>query len=133
MKLCYEAHHGQEDKGGMPYVFHPYHVAEQMTDEDCAVVALLHDVVEDTDYTIDQIRGMGFGDDVVEALECLTHREGEDYMDYIRKIRLNPIAKKVKLADLEHNSDTARLFPPAGEDYKRVEKYNEARKILLEE
>ena len=131
MKLCYKAHHGQVDKSGLPYVHHPLHLAEQMDDEDCTVVALLHDVVEDTDYTIEDIRGMGFGDEVVEALKLLTHDKAVPYMDYIKKIASNPLATKVKLADLAHNSDTTRLVhEPTEKDIARCRKYRKAMELL---
>lgn len=109
LKLCFEAHKNQTDKSGMPYVFHPFHLAEQMKDEDTTIAALLHDVVEDTDYTIADLEQMGFSPNVIEALELLTHNDGTPYMEYVAKIKDNPIAKAVKLADLEHNSDLSRL------------------------
>ena len=131
MKLCFEAHKEQKDKSGQPYVFHPFHVAEQMDDEESTVVALLHDVVEDTDYSIDDIAEVGFGDAVVEALRLLTHEDGMPYLDYIRRIRTNPLATKVKLADLAHNSDLSRLDgEPNDTDIERVEKYRKSREIL---
>ena len=131
MKLCYKAHHGQVDKSGLPYVHHPLHLAEQMDDEDSTIVALLHDVVEDTDYTLNDIKGMDFGNTVFEALTLLTHDPEVPYMDYIKKIASNPLATKVKLADLSHNSDITRLnHEPTEEDIKRVEKYKRAREIL---
>lgn len=134
MKLCYEAHAGQTDKSGLPYVHHPLHLAEQMDDEDSTVTALLHDVVEDTHYSIEDLQGMGFGDNVIEALKLLTHDPAVPYMEYVRKIGTNPLATKVKLADLAHNSDTTRLdHEPTEADLKRLQKYQEARKILLQE
>ena len=132
IKLCYKAHEGQTDKGGLPYVHHPLHVAEQMRDEESTVVALLHDVVEDTDYTLDDIREMGFGDRVVEALSLLTHDEAVPYMDYVRRVAKDPLARAVKLADLEHNSDVTRLDrKPTEKDLARLRKYGEAKAILL--
>ena len=131
MKLCFEAHKEQKDKSGQPYVFHPFHVAEQMDDEESTVVALLHDVVEDSDYSLDDIAEVGFGDAVVEALRLLTHEDGMPYLDYIRRIRTNPLATKVKLADLAHNSDLSRLDrEPNDTDIERVEKYRKSREIL---
>ena len=109
MKLAYQAHHGQLDYNGMPYVFHPYHLAEQMTDEFTACAALLHDVVEDTDWTIEQLEAE-FPPEVTRAVALLTHAEDTDYFDYVRAIRENPIAKAVKLADLAHNSDQTRCI-----------------------
>ncbi|MBQ9902454.1 MAG: bifunctional (p)ppGpp synthetase/guanosine-3',5'-bis(diphosphate) 3'-pyrophosphohydrolase [Clostridia bacterium] len=130
MRLMYEAHKDAWDKSGVPYVFHPFHVAEQMDDEISTIVALLHDVVEDTDYTLDDLRKMGFSEEVCEALDLLTHRKEEPYPDYVRSIRNNPIAAKVKLADLAHNSDRSRFDSMTEADFRREEKYKAAMKIL---
>lgn len=132
LKLCFEAHKAQLDKSGMPYVFHPFHLAEQMKDETTTVVALLHDVVEDTDYTFNDLIAMGFDGAIIEAIELMTHEEGVPYMDYVEKIKSNPIAREVKLADLRHNSDLSRLDAPTEKDKMRVEKYRKAI-VLLEE
>ena len=131
MKMCFEAHKEQKDKSGLPYVFHPFHLAEQMDDEESTVVALLHDVVEDTGYTLDDLAEMGFGDTVIAALELLTHDDDSPYLDYVRRIKTNPLARKVKLADLAHNSDLDRLnHDPTEEDRERVEKYRKSIEIL---
>ena len=130
LKLCFEAHRDQTDKSGMPYVFHPFHLAEQMTDEYTVTVAVLHDVVEDTDITFEDITGMGFPAEVTDALKLLTHDDAVEYMDYVAKIKHNPIAKAVKLADLSHNSDTSRLDVVDEKALKRVEKYAAAIKLL---
>ena len=132
IKLMFEAHKDQLDKGGLPYVFHPFHVAEQMTDEDTTVVALLHDVVEDTDYTLDDLRRLGFPETVLAALALLTHDDAEPYLDYVRRVRNNPVARAVKLADLRHNSDLSRLDAPNEAALRRREKYLEAMRILSE-
>ena len=130
LKLCFEAHKNQVDKSGMPYVFHPFHLAEQMTDENTTVVALLHDVVEDTDYTIEDLRNMGFNDAVLEAISLMTHSKDVPYMDYVAEIKKNPIARAVKLADLKHNSDLSRLDTVDEKAIKRVEKYKKAIELL---
>ena len=132
MRLMFEAHKDAWDKSGVPYVFHPFHVAEQMDDEASTIVALLHDVVEDTDYTLDDLREMGFSEEVCDALDCMTPRKGVPYMDYIMKIRQNPLATKVKLADLAHNSDRTRFDRMTEQDYRREEKYREAIRLLRE-
>lgn len=134
MKLAYEAHHGQLDYNGMPYVFHPYHLAEQMTDEITTCAALLHDVVEDTDWTIEQL-AEAFPPEVVQAVALLTHDDGTDYFDYVRRIRENPVAKAVKLADLAHNSDQTRCIGSGLSDEQLArwrEKYSRAKEILCE-
>jgi (p)ppGpp synthase/HD superfamily hydrolase len=134
IKLCYEAHAGQVDKSGLPYVHHPLHLAEQMDDETSTVAALLHDIVEDTKYTFADLENMGFGDEVLDALRLLTHDDSVPYLDYVREIAKNPVAKKVKLADLTHNSDLSRLdYEPTEKDLERVRKYQKAREILQEE
>ncbi len=130
MKLCYAAHKEQTDKSGIPYVFHPIHVAEQMNDETTTVVALLHDVVEDTDYTLEDLRNMGFGDDVINALALLTHRKQVPYLQYVAGLKENPVAKAVKLADLRHNSDLTRLDAVDEKAKARLEKYKAAIKLL---
>ena len=131
LRLCFDAHKEQTDKTGLPYVFHPFHLAEQMTDEMTTICALLHDVIEDTEHTFEDIEKMGFPSEVVEALRLLTHDERVPYMDYVRKISENPIAKAVKIADLRHNSDLSRLDEIDEYAKKRTEKYKEALSILL--
>jgi len=130
LKLCFEAHKEQRDKNGMPYVFHPFHLAEQMGSEETTIVALLHDVVEDTEYTLEDIRKMDFGDAVVEALALLTHDDDTPYMDYVAAIKENEIARAVKLADLRHNSDLSRLDIVDEKALKRREKYLKALELL---
>ena len=130
IKLCFEAHRDQVDKSGLPYAFHPFHLAEQMSDEKTTVVALLHDIVEDTEYTLDDLRKMGFDDDIITAISLMTHGENVPYMEYVAKIKENPIARAVKLADLRHNSDLTRLDAVNEWDIQRVEKYKEAIALL---
>jgi (p)ppGpp synthase/HD superfamily hydrolase len=129
LKLCFNAHKDQLDKSGVPYVFHPFHLADQMNDENTTIVALLHDIVEDTDYTLKDLREMGFNEEVLGAIELMTHGDDVPYMDYVAKIKENPIAKKVKLAYLRHNSDITRLDTITQKDLDRAEKYKKA--ILL--
>ena len=132
MKLCYHAHAGQVDKSGTPYVFHPIHLAEQMDDECSTVAALLHDVVEDTDYTFDDLREMGFSEAVLEVLMLLTHQEDVSYMEYVRNLSVHPVARKVKLADLCHNMDTTRMGENQPVNEARLEKYRRAMRYLQE-
>ena len=131
MKLCYQAHHGQTDKAGVPYVFHPIHLAEQMDDEDSTVAALLHDVVEDTVYTLEDLTEMGFSAAVMDALALLTHDAQTPYLEYVAALRGNSIARKVKLADLAHNRDRSRL-PQSENNAAREEKYRKAWELLNE-
>ena len=130
MKLCFVAHKEQLDKSGMPYVFHPFHLAEQMTTEETTIVALLHDVIEDSDYTLEDLANKGFSKEVVDAIALMTHVDGIDYMEYVANIKTNPIAKAVKLADLKHNSDLSRLDMVDEKALKRREKYQKAIALL---
>ena len=131
MNLAYNAHHGQFDKGGVPYIFHPIHLAEEMDDEISTCVALLHDTVEDTAVTLEELAAQ-FPREVVEAVDLLTHRANVDYFDYVRAIRQNPVAVRVKLADLAHNGDPKRICNQGNQERRR-EKYAAARAILTEE
>ena len=135
MKIAYHAHHGQFDYNGIPYIYHPIHLAEQMDNEYSCCVALLHDTVEDTAVTLEELK-KDFPSEITDAVALLTHIDEVDYFDYVRTIKDNPIAKKVKLADLTHNSDQSRCI---GSDLtsERLEfwknKYQKAREILLSE
>ena len=132
--LAYEAHHGQLDKSGLPYIHHPLHLAEQMYDEISCTVALLHDVVEDTHITLEDL-AKEFPPEVIDAVDLLTHKPGVDYFDYVRAIRSNHTACMVKLADLRHNSDFTRCV---GSNISQEQldgwqiKYTRSRDILLE-
>lgn len=132
IKLCYEAHKNQFDKSGLPYVLHPIHLAEQMTDEYSTIAALLHDVVEDTDVSIEQLRKDGYPEEVLEAIQLLTRKKSAPYMPYVRNLMHNPIARAVKIADLRHNGDLTRLDIVDEKALKRVNKYKEAIGILTE-
>lgn len=130
MQLAYLAHQGQSDRSGVPYIFHPLHLAEQMRTEDEIVTALLHDVVEDTSVSLADLEREGFSPEVIGAVRLLTHDKGVDYMDYIRALKDNPIARSVKLADLKHNSDLTRLKDHSEKTRERLEKYAAAIKLL---
>ncbi len=132
LNTAYTAHMGQTDRSGIPYIFHPYHVAEQMETEETTAIALLHDVCEDTDITPEQLLEMGFPENVVEGVRAMTHKKDEDYFDYIRRIKSNPAAVAVKLADLRHNSDTSRLSTVTEKDIARLKKYRQAERILTD-
>ena len=130
--LAYRAHEGQKDRSGLPYILHPIHLAEQMTTEDSCVVAMLHDVLEDTDMTEEDLREDGFTERQIEAVKLLTRTEEEDYFEYVRRIRENDLACAVKLADLAHNMDRTRLPEYSEKDEARYEKYQKAVQILTE-
>lgn len=131
VNIAYNAHMGQYDRFGMPYVFHPIHLAESMDTEEECICAILHDVVEDTSITFEQLE-KEFSKVVIEALKLLTHDKKVPYNEYIIRLKDNPIAKKVKLADLKHNSDITRLNYLTPKDIIRNKKYKKAIKLLLE-
>lgn len=128
-KIAYKAHEGQTDKAGVPYIFHPIHIAEQMDSEESCVVALLHDVIEDSDITL-EILSKYFNDDIIAALRVLTKKENDDYVMYIKRVKTNKLAAKVKIKDLEHNRDLTRLDEVTDKDRKRSMKYWEAIRYL---
>lgn len=130
MRIAYDAHHGQLDKTGTPYIFHPFHVAETMTSEAAVIVALLHDVIEDTDITPEALAQEGFSEDILIALSLLTHNPAEEYMDYISRLSTCPLALEVKLGDLRHNSDTTRLDSLDAQMEARQKKYAKAIHLL---
>lgn len=133
LQICCDAHQGQADKSGLPYLIHPLHLAEQMETEDEICTALLHDVVEDTHYTLEDLRRAGISETVLEALQLLTHDPQVPYMEYIIAAGRNPLARKVKQADLLHNSDIDRLDHPTARDLHRRRKYRIAQAILTED
>lgn len=108
MRIAYKAHHGQMDKTDIPYIMHPLHLAEQMTDEISTTCALLHDVVEDTFLELDDLRNMGFPEEVVHIVGLLTHTDDLSYEEYVNRLKHHPIARKIKIADMIHNSNLDR-------------------------
>ena len=132
-KLAYniasKAHKGQKDKGGEDYFKHPLAVSNKLSGKKEKIVALLHDVIEDTDVTVNDLKEAGFSDEVVLAVSAITKKAGEDYEEYLNRVKQNPIALRVKIADMEHNSDISRIKNPKEKDLKRLEKY----KIRLKE
>lgn len=133
MQISYLAHSCKYDKGGTPYVFHPMHLAEQMETEQEICVALLHDVVEDSPYTIDDLKTW-FPPDVIRAVELLTRKSKQSYGDYINELADNLLAKKVKIADLKHNLDESRFALDKTFNTKKLaslkKRYNAALKVL---
>ena len=133
MQIAYRAHHGQTDKSGVPYLYHPIHLAEQMNDEVTVTAALLHDVLEDSPMTAAELRAAGISPQAVDAVVLLTRPAETPYLDYVERIRSNPIARAVKCADLRHNCDPSRLpNPPEGWGEKR-DLYRKALEILTDE
>lgn len=132
LKIAFAAHKNQVDKSGIPYIFHPYEVAQQMTTEYEICTALLHDVIEDTDVTAEDLRAAGFPENILEALLLLTHDETVPYEVYIQAIKINPLARAVKIADLTHNSNPDRLDIIDEKAKSRFQQYAKAKKYLCE-
>ena len=130
MKIAYDAHKDQTDLSGVPYVFHPYHLAEQMDDEKSTIIALLHDVVEDSRYSFDDLAIFGFDRDIINTLKLLTRDKSETYEDYIKKLASDPYAVKIKTADLIHNSDPTRCNHNTPKTEKLKQRYKTALKYL---
>ncbi len=130
MNIAYQAHKNQFDKGGMPYIFHPLHLAEQMDTEYSVITALLHDVMEDSSISLEDLKAEGFPDPVLEALSLLTHNKNVPYLEYIQQLKSNELARKIKLADLAHNSDATRLSCLDEYSRERIQKYERAIALL---
>ena len=130
--IAVEAHKGQKDKAGDPYILHPLRVMFRMDTKEEMIVAVLHDVLEDTPITPDQLKEMGFSETVLKALDSVTKRAGERYEDFVQRAALHPIGKKIKLADLRDNMDLSRLEKITDQDIERVKKYHNASIILKE-
>jgi len=122
-QLAVKYHEGQVDKLGKPYVEHPIRVMKQCGNEDEKIVALLHDIVEDTPVTFADLRQEGFDKHIIKAIDCITHREGESYHEYLNRVKSNPIATWVKRYDLQDNMDLDRLPNITDKDLSRLEKY----------
>lgn len=134
VNIAFKAHNGQYDKGGYPYIMHPLHLAEEMETEDEVITSLLHDVLEDSDVTIDFIKSSGFSSAVIEALTALTRQKDEEYGQYIKRIKsTGGIALKVKKADLRHNMTSGRIESFTEKDKERLQKYKASYKELSEE
>jgi (p)ppGpp synthase/HD superfamily hydrolase len=130
--LAARAHEGQLDKAGVPYIFHPIRVMLRMTTDDERIAAVLHDVVEDSGWTLDSLAAEGFNRIVIDAVDALTKRPGEDYEAFVLRASVNAIARKVKLADLADNSDPARSADHTETGRARLEKYRRAAEVLRE-
>lgn len=128
--LAARAHAGQVDKAGEPYILHPLRMALRLTDPEDRIVAVLHDVVEDTDWTLAALRDEGFSEAVVTAVDAVTRRPDESYDDFVRRAALHPIGRRVKRADLEDNLDLSRIPHPTARDHARLERYRRALTLL---
>lgn len=129
--LALRVHAGQKDRYGHPYILHPLHVMLQMDTEQEMAAAVLHDVVEDSELTLDDLKEEGFSQAVLEAVRLMTHdKENVPYESYVQTLKPNPIARKIKLADLQHNMDIRRMDRVRGRDAERLEKYRRAWELL---
>lgn len=126
IEIANRAHAGQVDKAGAPYILHPLRVMMTRSNEIERICAVMHDVVEDSDMTFDELRVEGFSEDVITVLDCLTKRTGESYDDFIDRILVNETACHVKLADLCDNMDISRITNPTEKDRERIKKYQDA-------
>ena len=130
IEIALNAHAGQRDKGGEPYILHPLRVMLRMTTDEERIVAVLHDVVEDSSYTFQDLLAAGYSSSVVGALEALTKRPGESRLEAAARAAANPLARTVKLADNAENSDLSRIPEPTDKDFARLEQYRQVRIIL---
>lgn len=130
VQLADRAHRGKVDRYGAPSLFHSYRVMERMQGENEAIVAILHDTVEDTDLTLETLRDEGFPGEIVHAVDSLSRRDGESYTEYMERVRENPLAVRVKIADLEDNMDLRRYPEISGEDVERLRRYHHYWRVL---
>lgn len=122
--VAVQAHHGQKDRYGQPYILHPIRVMMRVKTKKEKIVAVLHDVIEDSSLTLENLKAKGFSDEIVQAVDCLTKREGEPYEAHVDKARQNDLALPVKIADLEDNMDPKRIDVFSDEDKKRMARYH---------
>jgi len=129
--IATKMHDGQTDKGGNPYILHPLRLLMRAADNDSRIVAVLHDVIEDTSYTLADLREVGFSEEIIAAIDCLSRRENESYDEFIQRIKKNDLARIVKILDIEDNKDLSRIPNPTTKDYDRIKKFDKAIKELL--
>lgn len=130
IQIALKAHAGQTDKGGNTYVLHPLRLMVQMPTEQLQTIAVLHDVVEDSTYTFEDLAKEGFPEEIINAVRSLTKKEGEQYDDFIQRVKSNPLAIPVKIADMKDNSNLDRIPNPTEKDRERVKKYQQAIEML---
>ncbi|MDJ0617580.1 MAG: hypothetical protein QNJ63_12690 [Calothrix sp. MO_192.B10] len=126
LEIAVSAHKGQQQRNGLPYVLHPLTLMFAVSSMEAKIAAVLHDVVEDSTWALEDLRAEGFSESVVQAIDCLTHREGEEYEAYIERVSVNEIAREVKLADLTDNMNLCRIPDLKQRDLSRLEKYHKA-------
>ena len=131
--LAAKAHEGQKQRNGEPYILHPLRLMMKMDNINDQIAAVLHDVVEDSDWTLEMLKGEGFSEDIVHIVDLLTHRDEDSYAFYIDRLKSNPTARRIKIADLNDNMKIQRLKKVGEKDFQRLEKYHKYWKILLQE
>lgn len=132
LEIAVQAHKGQLQKDGLPYVLHPIKLMMSMNTDDEKIAAVLHDVIEDTPWSLEDLRNEGFSETLLDAIECLTHPKGLSYDDYIEQLSGNPLARQVKLADLQDNMDIRRIPDVVEKDLQRLAKYHRVWKMLID-
>lgn len=134
IKIAVNAHSGQIDKAGQPYILHPLKVMFTLSNEKDKIVGVLHDVIEDTDITYEDLIANGFEGEteILDALKSVTKKDDETYDDFIDRVALNPIGKRVKLADLQDNMDLSRISNLTDKDFERLKKYQKAKERLMQ-
>jgi (p)ppGpp synthase/HD superfamily hydrolase len=133
LEIAVEAHKNQKQKDGTPYALHPIRLSLSLTTEEQKIVALLHDVVEDTEWTFEDLEREGFSGTIMAALRLLTHNDGSPYDEYVERLASNPLARAIKMADLTDNMDFKRIPEPTEKDFARFQKYHRAWKRLQDE
>ena len=130
IQIACEAHQGQTDKAGKPYILHPLRLLLKFSNIDEQITAVLHDVIEDSDFTLDDLKNSEFSDSILIAVDCLTKKTNVDYSLYLEQVSRNELARKIKIEDLRDNLDLSRLNTIESKDLDRVKKYHEALKFL---
>lgn len=130
LKIAESAHRGQVDKAGEPYINHPLKVASMFEDDVHYIIGILHDVIEDSDITLEELENYGFSAEIITALGDITKHDGEDYHAYFRRVKSNPLALEVKIQDIKHNMDISRIKNPTEKDFERLKKYQYALDFL---
>ena len=126
IEIAVEAHKDQMQKSGLPYILHPLSLMGALSSTDAKIAAMLHNVVEDTAWTLDELRAEGFAPEILAAVDCLTHRNEEEYDAYIERVSGNTLAREVKLADLKDNMNSRRIPELKQKDLERLAKYHKA-------
>ena len=131
LQIAIKAHKGQTDVGGKPYILHVLRVMNSVDKDEEKITAILHDVVEDTDWTFNKLKKEGFSNKIIEAIDSVTKRKGEEYFTFVNRSKNNVIGRVVKIADIKDNANIKRIDNPKKKDFERVERYKKALKILL--